>query len=45
MLAGNAKGEPLPVELPEDEHALFAIGLVDHRPLQADGEGMNSLIG
>jgi len=32
-------GEPLPVELPEDEHALFAIGLVDHRPLQADGEG------
>ena len=32
-------GEPLPVELPEDEHASFSIGLVDHRPLQTGAEG------
>ena len=29
-------GEPLPVELPQDESAPFSIGLVDHRPLPDD---------
>ena len=33
------EGTALPVELPEDEHAAFAIGLVDHRPLPAQTEG------
>ena len=32
-------GESLPVELPQDETPPFSIGLVDHRPLQNDGEG------
>ncbi len=32
-------GDPLPVELPQDESAPFSLGLVDHRPLLEDGEG------
>lgn len=32
-------GEPLPVELPQDESAPFSIGLVDHRPLPDEAVG------
>jgi predicted transcriptional regulator len=32
-------GEPLPVELPQDESAPFSIGLVDHRPVPTDAVG------
>jgi len=32
-------GEPLPVELPQEEGAPFSLGLVDHRPLNDEGEG------
>ena len=32
-------GEPLPVELPQDEGAPFSLGLVDHRPIPTESEG------
>ena len=32
-------GEPLPVELPQDESAPFSIGLVDHRPVPDEAVG------
>ena len=35
----NRSGEPLPVELPQEEGAPFSLGLVDHRPLNDGSEG------
>jgi predicted transcriptional regulator len=35
----DRSGEPLPVELPQEEGAPFSLGLVDHRPLNDENEG------
>ena len=35
----NRTGEPLPVELPQEDGAPFSLGLVDHRPLNEGADG------